>query len=92
MAFFDIAFTGSKSRNEHKDERIRLASMLDWNERLLPGAGGINFDPTNRSVGGINLILVAVARDIQQAMPVSNSFVGVTDAVLWTSAVVFVTS
>jgi hypothetical protein len=35
--------------------------------------------PTNRSVGGFNLIPVAVARDIRQAMPV-GSFVGMTDA------------
>jgi hypothetical protein len=31
--------------------------------------------PTNRSVGGFNLIPVAVVRDIRQAMPVSGSFV-----------------
>jgi hypothetical protein len=92
MAFFDIASTGFKSRNEHKDERIRFAPMLDWNEKPLPGAGGITFDPTNRSVGGFNLIPVAVARDIQQAMSVSNSFVGVTDAFLGMGVVVFVTS
>ena len=45
----------------------------------MPGAGWITFDPTNRSVGGFNLIPVAVARDIRQAMPVSGSFVGMTD-------------
>jgi hypothetical protein len=41
----------------------------------VPGAGWITFDPTNRSVGGFNLIPVAVARDIRQAMPVAGSFV-----------------
>ncbi|MGO9740545.1 MAG: transglutaminase family protein, partial [Roseiarcus sp.] len=40
----------------------------------------IPFDPTNRSVGGSNLIPVAVARDIRQAMPVAGSFVGNSDA------------
>jgi len=45
----------------------------------VAGAGWITFDPTNRSVGGFNLIPVAVARDIREAMPVS-SFVGMTDA------------
>jgi transglutaminase-like putative cysteine protease len=39
----------------------------------VPGAGWINFDPTNRSVGGANLIPVAVARDIKQAVPVAGS-------------------
>ena len=51
-----------------------------WAEVFVPGAGWITFDPTNRSVGGANLIPVAVARGIQQAMPVSGSFVGMSDA------------
>ena len=51
-----------------------------WAEIYLPGAGWITFDPTNRGVGGSNLIPVAVARDIAQAMPVTGSFVGMTDA------------
>jgi transglutaminase-like putative cysteine protease len=51
-----------------------------WAEVFVPGAGWITFDPTNRSVGGFNLIPVAVARDIRQAMPVSGSFVGTTDS------------
>ena len=42
----------------------------------MPGAGWITFDPANRSVGGFNLIPVAVGRDIRQAMPVAGSFVG----------------
>ncbi|UCH75039.1 MAG: transglutaminase family protein [Rhodospirillales bacterium] len=51
-----------------------------WAEVYVPGAGWITFDPTNRSVGGYNLIPVAVARDIRQTMPVSGSFVGDRDA------------
>jgi transglutaminase-like putative cysteine protease len=51
-----------------------------WAEIYVPGAGWITFDPTNRSVGGLNLIPVAVARDIRQATPVAGSFVGATDA------------
>ena len=51
-----------------------------WAEVYVPGAGWITFDPTNRSVGGFNLIPVAVARDIRQVMPVTGSFVGMTDA------------
>lgn len=50
-----------------------------WAEVFVPGAGWITFDPTNRSVGGANLIPVAVSRDIAQAVPVSGSFVGATD-------------
>ncbi len=51
-----------------------------WAEVYVPGAGWIAFDPTNRSVGGFNLIPVAVARDIQQTTPVSGSFDGLTGA------------
>ena len=49
-----------------------------WAEIYIPGAGWITFDPTNQSVGGHNLIPVAVARDIRQVMPVSGSYAGST--------------
>jgi hypothetical protein len=48
--------------------------------------------PTNRSVGGFNLIPVAVVRDIRQAMPVSGSFVRMADAFAGMSVEVLVTS
>ena len=47
---------------------------------------------TNRGVGGFNLIPVAVARDIRQAMPVAGSFIGMTDAFQGMSVEVLVTS
>jgi len=51
-----------------------------WAEVYLPGAGWISFDPTNRSVGGANLIPVAVVRDISQATPVAGTYVGPSEA------------
>ncbi len=57
-----------------------MGSTHAWAEVYVPGAGWITFDPTNRGLGGFNLIPVAVARDIKQAMPVTGSFVGMTDA------------
>jgi transglutaminase-like putative cysteine protease len=50
-----------------------------WAEVYVPGAGWVTFDPTNRSLGGANLVPVAVARDIRFAMPVAGSFVGATN-------------
>jgi transglutaminase-like putative cysteine protease len=63
-----------------------------WAEVYVPGAGWITFDPTNRSVGGFNLIPVAVARDIRQAMPVAGSFNGAPDAFAGMSVEVRVTA
>jgi transglutaminase-like putative cysteine protease len=63
-----------------------------WAEVYVPGAGWITFDPTNRSVGGANLIPVAVARDIHQVMPVAGSFIGASNAFQGIEVEVFVTS
>jgi transglutaminase-like putative cysteine protease len=62
------------------DRETDVGTTHAWAEVFVPGAGWITFDPTNRGVGGSNLIPVAVARDIGQAMPVAGSFNGMTDA------------
>ncbi len=45
----------------------------------LPGAGWVEFDPTNGLVGGPNLIRVAVARDPSQAVPVQGTYSGAAE-------------
>jgi transglutaminase-like putative cysteine protease len=47
-----------------------------WVQAYLPGAGWVEFDPTNGLVGGPNLIRVAVARDPAQAVPVQGTYSG----------------
>ena len=53
-----------------------------WVQIFLPGAGWVEFDPTNGIVGNRDLIRVGVARDPRQAKPLSGSFNGARAAYL----------
>jgi transglutaminase-like putative cysteine protease len=65
-----------------KGSAMAAGSTHAWAEIFLPGAGWITFDPTNRAVGGYNLIPLAVGRVIAQVMPMTGTFLGMTDAYL----------
>lgn len=47
-----------------------------WARVYLPGAGWIEFDPTNGILGNRDLIRVAVVRDPRQAVPLSGTWFG----------------
>lgn len=72
--------SGYLYRPDRAAEHLEADSTHAWAEVYVPGAGWITFDPTNRSVGGSNLIPVAVAREIWQVTPVSGDFIGAGNA------------
>jgi transglutaminase-like putative cysteine protease len=53
-----------------------VAATHAWAEVYLPGAGWIEYDPTDVLIAGENLIRVAVTRDPSQAIPISGSYAG----------------
>jgi transglutaminase-like putative cysteine protease len=53
-----------------------------WMQAYLPGAGWVDFDPTNSIVGNRNLIRVAVAWTAEQVLPLWGSYDGPLGAFL----------
>jgi transglutaminase-like putative cysteine protease len=51
-----------------------------WMQAYLPGAGWIDFDPTNSIVGNRNLIRVGVAWTPDQVMPLCGTYEGRPEA------------
>lgn len=62
---------------ENENARVGGHSTHAWVRVFLPGSGWVEFDPTNAIVGNRGLIRVAVARDPQQATPLSGTWRGV---------------
>jgi len=52
------------------------AATHAWADVYIPGAGWVEYDPTNGLIAGENLIRVAVTRDPSQAIPISGTFTG----------------
>jgi len=63
-----------------------------WAQIYLPGAGWVEFDPTNGMIGGANLFRVGVARSPEQAVPLQGIFRGSPDDQLSMTVNVTVTS
>jgi transglutaminase-like putative cysteine protease len=47
-----------------------------WCGVYLPGAGWVEYDPTNGLLAGANLIRVGATRSAAQALPISGGFLG----------------
>ena len=64
----DISGTGRGGGSSHA-----------WCGVYLPGAGWVEYDPTNGLIAGSNLVRVGVTREASQALPISGGFVGSAD-------------
>ncbi len=71
-----LAAGSASARAGRRDALAGGGSTHAWVQVFLPGAGWVEFDPTNALVGGRNLIRVAVTRDPTQAAPISGAFRG----------------
>jgi transglutaminase-like putative cysteine protease len=59
---------------DRADTHLGGGATHAWCQVYLPGAGWVEFDPTNGIVGSRDLIRIAVARDARQAIPLHGSF------------------
>jgi transglutaminase-like putative cysteine protease len=74
------------------DGTLGAGATHAWCEIYLPGAGWVEYDPTNAIIGGEALIRVAVTRDPAQASPISGSYDGEPGDYLGMNVEVTVTS
>ena len=58
------------------DTMVGGGSTHAWCAIYLPGAGWVEYDPTNGLIAGRNLIRVSMAREPHQATPLSGGYIG----------------
>jgi transglutaminase-like putative cysteine protease len=58
------------------DRMVGGGSTHAWCAIYLPGAGWVEYDPTNGLIAGRNLIRVCMAREPHQATPLSGGYIG----------------
>jgi len=74
------------------EETLGGGATHAWAQVFLPGAGWVEFDPTNGIIGNRDLIRVGVARDPRQAIPLWGSHTGARNDSLGMTVQVNVTS
>ncbi len=74
-----------------ESERQGGGNTHAWLQVYLPGAGWVDFDPTNGIVGSRGLVRIAVVRDPAMAIPLSGSWTGASDDCLGMDVSVHVT-
>jgi transglutaminase-like putative cysteine protease len=74
---FVTGYLYDKSLDGGEDGMVGSGATHAWLLVYLPGAGWLNYDPTNRITEGFDLIRVATVRHPGQAMPLTGSWTGV---------------
>ena len=74
------------------NERLGGGATHAWAQIFLPGAGWVEFDPTNGIIGNRDLIRVGVTRDPRQALPLWGTHTGSNDDSLGMTVEVKVTT
>ena len=77
---------------ERRHERLGGGATHAWAQVFLPGAGWVEFDPTNGIIGNRDLIRVGVTRDPRQALPLWGTHTGTSDDSLGMTVEVKVTT
>jgi len=68
------------SPRSQKEASVGGGATHAWVQIYLPGAGWVDFDPTNDIVGNRNLIRIAFAWDHRQVVPLWGTFYGEASA------------
>ncbi|TVR12084.1 MAG: transglutaminase family protein [Salinarimonadaceae bacterium] len=62
------------SGNDSGEDMTGGGATHAWADVFVPGAGWVEFDPTNRIIASRNLVRVATTRTPSQALPLSGTF------------------